>query len=186
MKESYLNLVLLVLLLFALRLTSSSSHAPPPPPPPPPPPQPPQPTAVQHAYMQREMGGLITWAVNKDSSGVKACSGCGWTLDAVVPPTEFSPDPNIAAAWARAAKSFGAKSLTLSANHCDGFCMWPTNSTVVDAKTSVAYRYNYSIAYSGIPKRDIVQEFVDACHHEGILPGIYLNIGMNFFCDIGK
>ena len=42
-------------------------------------------------YIDREIGALITWAVNVNSSGVKACSGCRWALDRVVPPVEFAP-----------------------------------------------------------------------------------------------
>ena len=93
----------------------------------------PQPTAVQSAYMEREVGGLITWSIDgvDGGSGVRACSGCAWGLDAVVPPSAFAPtEPGMAAKWVAAARAFGAKSLTLSAIHCSGFAMWPTNATV--------------------------------------------------------
>ena len=38
----------------------------------------PLPTVQQSDYMDREVGGLITWALNANSSGVRACSGCAW------------------------------------------------------------------------------------------------------------
>jgi hypothetical protein len=142
---------------------------------------PPQPTSVQTKYMEREIGALITWAINVNSSGVRACSGCNWALPAVPPAKDFSPlVPNMAKKWVSAAKSFGAKSLTLAVNHCGGFTMWPT-------KVSIPRwgRYNYSVAFSGVPDRDILREFVDACNEGGIAPGIYLNLGLNFFLDVG-
>lgn len=42
--------------------------------------------------------------------------------------------------------------------------------------------YNYSSAVAG---RDVVREFVDACRAAGIKPGLYVNLGQNFFCDVG-
>lgn len=63
--------------------------------------------------------------------------------------------------------------------------MWPTNSTVVDADSGESFRYNYSTAFAADNTRDIVKEFVEACEEGGIGAGIYLNIGMNMFMDVG-
>lgn len=40
---------------------------------------PPKPTAVQQAWINREIGGLVTWSINVNSSGVR------------FPPPEHSP-----------------------------------------------------------------------------------------------
>jgi hypothetical protein len=149
----------------------------------------PQPTKVQAAFIEREIGALVIWALNKDSSGVKACSGCGWSLPSVVPAREFAPSvasADMAREWVAAASAFGAKSLTLAVNHCGGFALWPTQVSVPDnVNNGKPFRYNYSVAFSGIPQRDIVREFVDACKAGGMKPGLYFNIGINFFMDIG-
>ena len=34
--------------------------------------------------------------------------------------------------------------------------------------------------------RDLLAEFVQACVEAGMLPGIYVNLGMNFFLDVGS
>ncbi|GMH90962.1 hypothetical protein TrST_g6857 [Triparma strigata] len=63
--------------------------------------------------------------------------------------------------------------------------MWPTNSSIVDADTGDSFRYNYSTAFTADGAHDIVSEFVEACEEGGIGAGLYLNIGMNMFMDIG-
>lgn len=37
---------------------------------------PPRPTSVQQAWMDREIGGLVTWSINVDSSGVSPTTPC--------------------------------------------------------------------------------------------------------------
>ena len=56
--------------------------------------------------------------------------------------------------------------------------MWPTNVTVPGSG-----RYNFSVAYSGpaTRSRDLLAEFVAACNAYGIIPGVYLNLGMNMY-----
>ena len=80
-------------------------------------------------------------------------------------PSIFSPSALDARQWARAARSGGARALILTAKHHDGFCLWPTRTT------------GHSVAAS--PWRsgqgDVVREFVDACHAEGLKAGLYLS-----------
>ncbi|MGZ3437435.1 MAG: alpha-L-fucosidase [Gemmatimonadaceae bacterium] len=80
-------------------------------------------------------------------------------------PSIFSPSALDARQWARAARAAGARSLILTAKHHDGFCLWPTRTT------------NHSVSAS--PWRsgqgDVVREFVDACHAEGLKAGLYLS-----------
>jgi hypothetical protein len=77
----------------------------------------------------------------------------------------------------------GAKTLVFAVIHCGGFAMWPTNTTIPRWG-----RYNYSTAFAGpaVRDRDILREFIAACKDEGILPGVYVNLGMNFFMDCGS
>ena len=80
-------------------------------------------------------------------------------------PSIFSPSALDARQWARAARNAGARALILTAKHHDGFCLWPTRTTT------------HSVAAS--PWRsgrgDVVREFVEACHAEGLKAGLYLS-----------
>lgn len=80
-------------------------------------------------------------------------------------PSIFNPSALDARQWARAGRAAGARAMILTAKHHDGFCLWPTRTT------------DHSVASS--PFRgghgDVVREFVDACHAEGLKPGVYLS-----------
>ena len=66
-----------------------------------------------------------------------------------------------AKAIARTAKAAGMKYITLTSRHHDGFSLYDTRGlSPYDAPHSAA-------------GRDLVKEFVDACHEEGILPVLY-------------
>jgi len=77
----------------------------------------------------------------------------------------FNPSALNAGQWARTAREAGFRALILTAKHHDGFCLWPTRTTI------------HSVASS--PWRggagDVVQEFVEACRAEGLKPGLYLS-----------
>eukprot|EP01052_Picozoa_sp_SAG31_P006338 SAG31_NODE_290_length_18324_cov_33.408889_7_plen_850_part_00 len=165
-----------------------------------------RPTAAQAKWQERELGALITWGMsnilsnlsaqgcdwgNRSAQGCKTsgpamCSGCNWDLDALPPVSDFNPVQLNVTAWIEAASSFGAKYLILAANHAGGFALWPTRAVVPRHG-----RYNYSVAFSrgewtrGRTSTGIVQEFVAACREAGILPGLYVNIGMNMYLNIG-
>jgi alpha-L-fucosidase len=80
-------------------------------------------------------------------------------------PAIFAPARLDTRQWARAARAGGFRTMVLTAKHHDGFCLWPTKTTV------------HSVASS--PWRggrgDLVREFVDACRAEGLKPGLYLS-----------
>lgn len=70
-------------------------------------------------------------------------------------PDKFDPD-----AWVRLAKESGMKYMVLITKHHDGFSMY-------DTKLS-----NYSIMNAPYG-RDIVKQFVEACHRQGMKAGLY-------------
>jgi alpha-L-fucosidase len=70
-------------------------------------------------------------------------------------PTKFDPD-----AWVKTAKAAGMKYMVLVTKHHDGFCQFDTKLT------------NYGIM--AVPyAKDIVRQFVEACHNNGMKVGLY-------------
>ena len=80
-------------------------------------------------------------------------------------PAIFDPSALDARQWARTARAAGFKAMVLTAKHHDGFCLWPTATTMHSVRSS-PWRGG-----SG----DLVREFVDACRAEGLKPGLYLS-----------
>ncbi|HUF28572.1 MAG TPA: alpha-L-fucosidase [Gemmatimonadaceae bacterium] len=78
-------------------------------------------------------------------------------------PGLFAPSRMDARQWARAARAAGFRAMILTAKHHDGFCLWQTRTT------------QHSVARS--PWRggngDVVWEFTQACHAEGLRAGLY-------------
>lgn len=72
----------------------------------------------------------------------------------------FNPEKFDADAWVRLAKESGMKYMVLVTKHHDGFSMFNTKQS------------NYSIMSSPFG-RDIVKEFVEACHRHGMKAGLY-------------
>lgn len=103
----------------------------------------------------------------------------GWffrdDLEAGVPPAEvFNPVNLDTDQWIAAAQALGAKYAVLTAKHCSGFCLWPTET------------YPYSVKQS--PWRDgqgdIVGDFVASCRRAGILPGLYCSFPANWYLRV--
>ena len=103
----------------------------------------------------------------------------GWTFrndpDAGVPPPEvFNPTKLDTDQWIAAAQAFGAKYAVLTAKHCSGFCLWPTDT------------YPYSVKQS--PWRDgqgdIVGDFIASCRRAGIVPGLYCSYPCNWYLRV--
>ena len=117
----------------------------------------PRPSPSQLAWQRDELALFLHFGVNTFTDRE-------WG-DGHEDPSIFSPSALDARQWARAARDAGARSLILTAKHHDGFCLWPTRTT------------SHSVAAS--PWRsgqgDVVREFVDACHAEGLKAGLYLS-----------
>ena len=117
----------------------------------------PRPSPAQLAWQRDELALFLHFGVNTFTDRE-------WG-DGREDPSIFSPSALDASQWARAARNAGARSLILTAKHHDGFCLWPTRTT------------SHSVAAS--PWRsgqgDVVREFVEACHTEGLRAGLYLS-----------
>ena len=73
---------------------------------------------------------------------------------------QFAPDPNWAKELALTAKKAGCKYITITARHHDGFSLFDTcGLSDYDAPHNCG--------------RDLIREFVDACHENGLIPFFY-------------
>jgi alpha-L-fucosidase len=117
----------------------------------------PRPSPSQLAWQRDELALFLHFGVNTFTDRE-------WG-DGHEDPSIFSPSALDARQWARAARTAGARALILTAKHHDGFCLWPTRTT------------NHSISASQWRSGhgDVVREFVDACHAEGLKAGLYLS-----------
>jgi alpha-L-fucosidase len=117
--------------------------------------RPPVPSPAQLAWQRDELALFLHFGVNTFTDRE-------WG-DGTEDPAIFSPSALDAGQWARSAKAAGFKAMILTAKHHDGFCLWPTKTTM------------HSVARS--PWRggqgDLVREFVEACRAEGLKPGLY-------------
>lgn len=95
------------------------------------------------------------WVMNNQNFGLKEYE---------LLPKFFNPIDFDAKSWARLFKNSGAKYITFTSRHHDGFSMW-------DSKIS-----DYNIVKSTPFKRDIVKELVHACREEGIKVMFYYSL----------
>lgn len=75
----------------------------------------------------------------------------------------FQPKPGAAHEWAELAKKSGMKYMVLTTRHHEGFSLW-------DSKVNPYNSVNYGA------KRDLVQEFVDACREFDLGIGLYSSL----------
>jgi alpha-L-fucosidase len=117
----------------------------------------PRPSPSQLAWQRDELALFLHFGVNTFTDRE-------WG-DGKEDPSIFSPSALDTRQWARAARTAGARALILTAKHHDGFCLWPTRTT------------SHSVAASSwrSGQGDVVREFVDACHAEGLKAGLYLS-----------
>lgn len=76
-------------------------------------------------------------------------------------PGRFNPKPEWAYDLAKAAKQAGCKYITLTARHHDGFSLFDTCG------------FNEYDAPHAACGRDLVREFVEGCHSQGLIPFFY-------------
>jgi alpha-L-fucosidase len=80
-------------------------------------------------------------------------------------PSLFNPSNLNATQWVITAREMGAGEICLTAHHEGGFCLWPTKYS------------NYSVKASPWKngQGDVIKEFTEACHENGIRPCFYLS-----------
>jgi alpha-L-fucosidase len=81
----------------------------------------------------------------------------------------FNPTKFNAAHWVKMAKDAGMKYMVLTSKHHDGFALFNTKASDWNAVQS-----------SGIQK-DLIKEYVDACHEQGIRVGFYYSHEKDWF-----
>ncbi|MDO6802009.1 alpha-L-fucosidase [Wenyingzhuangia sp. 1_MG-2023] len=74
---------------------------------------------------------------------------------------QFNPVNYKPAAWVKMAKDAGMKYMVLTTKHHDGFAMFDTKASDWNIMKSSAY------------KKDLLKEYIDECHKQGMRVGIY-------------
>jgi alpha-L-fucosidase len=122
----------------------------------------PKPSPQQLELQERQLGAFIHFGpasyLKSDFLGVPADD-------------LFNPSQLDAEQWVKAAKSFGAKHIVLTAKHHNGYCLWPTKTT------------DYSVVKSPWKsgKGDVVADFVKACNKYDVKVGLYVSAGDKHF-----
>ena len=142
----------------------------------------PVPTADIIAWSRREIGAMFSFNMITffTDSGVNFCGDAGF----LPPPSSFYPDKLDVGQWVAAAVAFGARYAVLTAKHCSGFVLWPS-----DILEETGFNYTYSTLYStpvGQWGHDIVKDFVEQCAKYGITPGLYYSLNENYYLNVHK
>ncbi len=116
-----------------------------------------RPTPRQLEWQRREIHALVHFGMN-------TFTGRSWGTGGESPPL-FNPTNLDCQQWVLAAQSFGARSITLTCKHHDGFCLWPSQFTEHSVKQS-PWRNGQG---------DVVRELSDACRKAGLGFGVYLS-----------
>lgn len=94
-----------------------------------------------------------------------------WYLNAGIDKDEYAkaadafyPHRFDALEWVRAIKASGARYLTFTSRHHDGFSMWPTRES------------DYNVVKATPFGRDVIRELSDACRQEGVRLHLYYSI----------
>lgn len=75
----------------------------------------------------------------------------------------FTPKPNGAREWAKLARRAGMKYVVMTTKHHEGFCLFDTKTTSYCASKQAA-------------GRDLIKEYVEAAHAEGLRVGFYYSL----------
>ena len=145
---------------------------------------PPKPNPDVLAWTKREIGAFFSFNLISEIPTAKPGYLCVGErgVNHVVPVEDFNPSLINMDEWVEVAASFGAKYAVLTAQHCSGFSMWPT-----DVYSATGFNYTYSIKYSPFRngKGDIVRDFIASCKKYNIAPGIYYALNENFYLNVG-
>ena len=146
---------------------------------------PPKPSPDVLAWTRREIGAFFSFnmisEMPTESNTEYFCIGVGGTANHFVYPKQFNPSLLNMDQWLEVARSFGAKYAVLTAQHCSGFSIWPT-----DIYDSTGFNYTYSIKYSPFMNGngDIVRDFINSCKKYDVAPGIYYSLNQNYYLNV--
>lgn len=148
------------------------------------------PKEILEAWQDQKFGVRIHWGlyclIGSDASWCLPCSSKPFqtiydTLYEFFNPTDFDPD-----SWMDLFQRAGAKFFTLTTKHHEGFCMWPTQTTVKSIRRAphgLSFKPNHEpnfqdclINYSVMDtpyKKDIVGAVVKAARKRGVGVGLY-------------
>ncbi len=126
----------------------------------------PLPSPQQLAWQEMELGMFIhfnMFTYYRDD----------WAVRHDMPAAAFNPRRLDTDQWMEAATAMGARYAILTAQHGEGFCLWPTEA------------FDYSVRQSPWQggQGDVVARFVASCHKYGVRPGLYLNFAHNGYCN---
>ena len=146
---------------------------------------PPKPSPDVLAWTKREVGAFFSF--NMISEEVKTpntqsfCIHVGGDATSLPPSTDFNPSLINLDNWLDVAVSYGAKYAVLTAQHCSGFSMWPT-----DIEQATGFDYQYNVKNSALKNGsfDVVKAFVDSCKKHNVAPGIYYSLNQNFYLNV--
>ena len=117
----------------------------------------PLPTPAQVAYQRTELTAYIHFGLNT-FDGTEEGDPSKDT------PSLFNPTNLDATQWVRALKAAGFQQAVLVVKHYTGFCLWPSAYTEFSVKNSPWKN----------GQGDVVKEFTDAMHAEGMRVGFYV------------
>ena len=118
-------------------------------------------------FMDWGLGMFVHWSMDSQLGSVISHSMVGASeeyLDRFINelPKTFNPDEYDPEKWVQLAKLAGVQYMVFTTKHHSGFCMWDTKTT------------DFNIMNTPY-KRDIVKQFVDACHKHGMKVGFYFS-----------
>ena len=127
------------------------------------------PTPEQLAWQDMELGMFFHFDILTYAPGWDFRSWTNRPDPSLYNPTRLDTDQ-----WMAAARAMGARYAVFVAKHCSGFLQWQSDL------------YPYGVRQS--PWRggrgDVVQEFVDACHRNGLRPGLYASVSANGYLEV--
>ena len=141
----------------------------------------PLPTADILEWTQWEIGAFFSFNMITMLTDVPTSYLCGDNFK-LPDPNVFNPEALNLDNWMASVKALGAKYAVLTAQHCSGFSMWPT-----DIFDETEFEYTYSTKFSSFRGGgyDVVQDFVDSCRKYGIKPGLYYSLNQNYYLNSG-